>query len=276
MDICKLSFARLAPALCFAQGLFQSLKNGTCRSRELNATHSFGDNGTVSFVGPQLLGIDDMRVLQGVVAMAGAYGKNLTPEPSSELGQRLRAALALDGSFEEEPSLAVRCSYRGLAREIGYGSVDDSNARRKSLDRLEQVFVVYREGMHGSRGRLLTHCTSGGRGGVHIALNPLLVPSITGVKQYVRIDMNEVRALSGKAVRVIHQRLCAMINAGSNRRLELDTLCGYAWPEEAKTDEALRKRRERVKRALDNLGKAGWTVEFYAPDKVRVHRPSYK
>ncbi|WP_373873395.1 replication protein C, IncQ-type, partial [Aeromonas caviae] len=31
----------------------------------------------------------------------------------------------------------------------------------------------------------------------------------------------------------MHQRLCGWIDPGKSGRVELDTLCGYAWPSKA-------------------------------------------
>ena len=51
-----------------------------------------------------------------------------------------------------------------------------------------------------------------------------------GKRPHSRIDMSEVRALQTDPARIIHQRLCGWIDPGKSGRVELDTICGYVWP----------------------------------------------
>lgn len=87
--------------------------------------------------------------------------------------------------------------------------------------------------------------------------------------------MNEVRALRSEPARIIHQRLCGWINPGKMGRISLDTICSYAWPDDA-TDDALRKRRQLARKALDELVSIGWTVREYVRGKLEIKRPSIR
>ena len=71
--------------------------------------------------------------------------------------------------------------------------------------------------------------------------------------------MAEVRALQTDPARLIHQRLCGWIDPGKAGRAELDTLCGYVWPDEANA-EAMKKRRQKARKALAELAAVGWKV----------------
>ena len=81
-----------------------------------------------------------------------------------------------------------------------------------------------------------------------MALNPLIARAVMGGAQHVRIDMDEVRALQTDPARLIHQRLCGWIDPGKSGRVELDTLCGYAWPTEDRKSTRLNSSHEFVSR----------------------------
>jgi hypothetical protein len=84
--------------------------------------------------------------------------------------------------------------------------------------------------------------------------------------------MAEVRALQTDPARLIHQRLCGWIDPGKAGRAELDTLCGYVWPDEANA-EAMKKRRQKARKALAELDAVGWKVNEYAEGKWEIGRP---
>ena len=85
-----LTHARHDPAHCLAPGLFRSLKRGERKRGKLDVTYTFGEGESMRFVGFEPLGADDMRLLQGIVALGGPNGILLTPEPTTETGQQLR------------------------------------------------------------------------------------------------------------------------------------------------------------------------------------------
>ena len=106
-----------------------------------------------------------------------------------------------------------------------------------------------------------------------VALNPQITEAILGKRPYTRIEMAEVRALQTDAARLIHQRLCGWIDPGKARCVELDTLAGYVWPDETNA-EAMKKRRQKVRKALAELVDVGWNVSEYAKGKWEIRRPS--
>ncbi|KAE9673234.1 replication protein C, IncQ-type, partial [Escherichia coli] len=93
-----LTHVRHDPAHCLAPGLFRSLKRGDRKRCKLDVTYTFGEDESMRFVGFEPLGADDMRLLQGIVALGGPNGILLTPEPTSETGRQLR--LFLEPRFE--------------------------------------------------------------------------------------------------------------------------------------------------------------------------------
>ena len=78
-----------------------------------------------------------------------------------------------------------------------------------------------------------------------MAVNPRLADiALAGLGElqvkYIRIDLEEVRALRTDAARLIHQRVCAFVNPGATGKVRIDTLCGYVWADDAPTKRALR------------------------------------
>lgn len=96
-------------------------------------------------------------------------------------------------------------------------------------------------------------------GRLFVALNPQIAEAILGRRPYTRIEMAEVRALQTDPARLIHQRLCGWIDPGKAGRVELDTLSGYVWPDDANA-EAMKKRRQKARKALAELAAVGWKV----------------
>ncbi len=90
----ELTHARHDPMHCLAPGLFRSLKRGERKKLKLDVTYSYGQNQSARFIGFEPLGADDMRLLQGLVALSGPKGVILTSAPSAAIPKRLRLALA--------------------------------------------------------------------------------------------------------------------------------------------------------------------------------------
>lgn len=268
-----LTHVRHDPAHCLAPGLFRSLKRGERKREKLDVTYNYGDGKSVEFSGPEPLGADDLRILQGLVAMAGPSGLLLGPEPKTEGGQQLRLFLEPKWDAVQANAMVVKGSYRALAREIGYANIEDSKPIRDCIERLWKVSIIARDGRKRKGYRLLADYESDEEDGrLYVALNPLIAHAVMGGAKHVRISMDEVRALKSETARLVHQRLCGWIDPGKKGRASVDTLCGYAWPSEA-TGAAMRKRRQRVREALPELLSLGWTVNEYVKRKYEIGRP---
>src|SRR5699024_4587090 len=61
----SLSHVRHDPAHCLAPGLFRALKRGERKRSKLDVTYDYGDGKRIEFSGPEPLGADDLRILQG-------------------------------------------------------------------------------------------------------------------------------------------------------------------------------------------------------------------
>ncbi|WP_196801326.1 replication protein C, IncQ-type [Bordetella sp. FB-8] len=268
-----LTHARHDPAHCLARGLFRSLQRGERKRGKLDVVHDYGDGKRIEFSGPEPLGADDLRILQGLVAMAGPSGIVLSPEPRTEGGRQLRLFLEPKWEAVQQDAMVVKGSYRALAREIGYANPDDTKPVRECIERLWKVSIIAQNGRKRQGFRLLSEYASDEQDGkLYVALNPLLAQAVMGCGQHVRINMDEVRALQADPTRLLHQRLCGWIDPGKAGKAEIDTLCGYVWPDAA-NDEAMKKRRQTARKALAELAAVGWTVSEYAKGKWEISRP---
>lgn len=271
----ELTHARHDPAHCSPPGLFRSLKRGDRKRCKLEIVYHFGDDKRMEFSGPEPLGGDDLRILQGLVAMAGPFGIVLSPKPKTEGGRQLRQSLQTKWEAVHADALVVKGSYRALAREVGYANPDNTRLVRESVERMWKVSIIVQNGRERQGFRLLSEYASDEKDGkLYVALNPLIARAVTGGGRYVWISMDEVRALKTDPARLIHQRLCGWIDPGKSARVKLDTLCGYVWPDPSTNPNTLKARRRTARKAMAELADIGWTVSMYAMEKWDVKRPA--
>lgn len=262
-----LTHARHDPGHVLAPALFRSLGPNDRKRLKLDVTYIHGGD-RIEFGGKEPLGADDLRVLQGLVAMAGPEGLILRDDGTGTDGaQQLLLDLftppgAIVSAEKKADTLVVRDSFRALARAVG---MDEGGASikqiRKSVERLFGV-TIFVERMKKRTGmRLLSaYASDEGSGDLYVALNPRIAGAILGDAQHVRIELSEVRGLQSDPARLIHQRLCGWIDPGKSRRATMETLMGYAWPDPA-TTAAMRKRRAKVRIAMNEMRAVGWVID---------------
>jgi hypothetical protein len=259
---------------CLCPGLFRSLLRGDRKKQKLDITYQHGDE-LVRFIGFEPLDVTDMRLLQGLVALSGPHGLDLTPEPKTSLGNILRVAMKIGFDAEDQNAMMVKTSISGLLTEIG---MTDGGLNIKaviaSLTRMSNVSVIVKRGSRTGSFQLMTFAIDENDGNLCVALNPRLTKAIVGGK-HVRIDMGEVRALESDPARLVHQRLCAWINPGSVGRIEIDTMCSYVWTDQA-SPEAMKKRRQAIRRSISELIKIGWLITEYSSGKFEILRNTCK
>lgn len=268
-----LTHARHDPVHCLAPGLFRSLKKGERKHRKLDVVYDYGNGKRIEFSGPEPLGADDLRILQGLVAMAGPSGLVLSPTPQTEAGRQLRLFLEPKWEAVHQDAMVVKGSYGALASEVGYANKKDTQSVRECIERLWKVSMIAKNGGKRQGFRLLSEYASDEQNGkLYVALNPMIARAIMG-GQHIRIDMNEVRRLKTDPARLIHQRLCGFIDIGKSRLIELDTLCGYVWPGQTNNPNTMKGRRQKARKALEELMSVGWKLDEYAKDKWKIGRP---
>lgn len=278
-----LTFAKHEPGHVLAPGLFRSLAPGARKTLKLDVTYIHGED-QLEFKGFSPLSVFDMRVLQGLIAMSGPEGLVLKDDgTASESGQQLLLdlfdpPLAIAEAGKKPDTAVIRDSFRCLAREIGMdGSGKTIRQIRESVERMVGVTVFVQSGKRRVATRLISgYASDEGTGDLYVALNPRLSKAIFGPGQYVRIDMDEVRALESDPARLIHQRLCGWIDPGKARRVGLDKMAEYVWPDGPGTDVTARRHRQKVRKALDELRGLGWKIEEDRKGICQIIRPRLK
>ena len=261
---------------CLAPGLFRAIAPGQRRRDKLDAVYRFGGGNQIEFSGPEPLGADDLRVLQGLVALAGVedYSAIIEPIAATGEGNNLRTLLEPRWAANQQRVLVVKSSLHKLAKEIGYANPRDTNTVRRCVERLWKVSVIAQVAGLRSGFRLLANYASDAlTDGLFVALNPLLTNAVLGNGRYTYIDLAEVRQLRSSTARILHQRLCAWIDCGRSKPVGLDKLVSYAFPDKssAATD---RKRQSRVRKALDELAELGWSISEHAKGRFTIGRPA--
>ncbi|OGT89273.1 MAG: hypothetical protein A2514_07925 [Gammaproteobacteria bacterium RIFOXYD12_FULL_61_37] len=271
-------FIRRNSAAGMMPWLFRSYKNGDVRPG-LSIIHGTSSGVRVEFSGPELLGADDLRVLQGLVSLATKPCELLRAEladaamnePTERAMRRMKLALGDD--------FVIKGSYAALAREIGHADLSDTRTLRACIERMCKVSAITEEGPEEARrqnaSRLITdlgNAGNGTNGRLHVDVNPQITGIVLGLNT-MRIDMDEVRALRSDPARLIYQRLCGWICPGKSGRISIGTLCSYVWLED-ETCAAIRQRRVRARRALQEIIGLGWQVEEYEPGEYKITRPA--
>jgi hypothetical protein len=260
----KTTMAKHDSAHCLAPGLFRSLKRGDHRKHKLHIIYKFGPKELVEFKGPEPLGAEDLLVLQGLVAMAGAKQLIVTDDIKSEKAVALLKGLERKWDAATHSTMAVKSSFRKLAREIGYDP--DSGGALKTIqeciERLWTVSIIVQQGSIRLGFNMLSSYGSDSKSGkLLVALNCRVATAIFGLRPYTRINMDEVRKIKSGPARILHQRLCSIISQGQSKKILPETLISYIWPDPV-TGSTLRTRRQILRKALTEIVATGaWDIQ---------------
>lgn len=257
------TFAKLAPIVVHAPGLFRSPEKGD-RDKYVRITHQHA--GLEFEIAGPVLGVAELRVLQAIAAIAGpAYGMRSTSGTGID---RLAVLLA-----QSEP---LETSYTAVAKAAGYAGGSSSRAAvRGALKLLGGVTVSVTAGTRGlALGHLIQHSLGKENDCLTVHLSPVLVAAILGGPgSYLRVSLEEARQLKSDPARLLHHRL-HWVNPGETRNVGMESLLRYVYPDAVASSSTLRTRRAVVRRAVDELGKAGWTVIRTGFDSYSVKRPA--
>ena len=276
-----LTHAKMAQPFVHAP-LFRSFERGQQKKLKLDITYTVNskDTGTTTFRfwGPEPLGATDLRVLQGLVAVATRQllADGDAPGLLSD-GLSQRSNLKIEGDALEHQVIAARFKLTTFARMLGYKQPGQATLTqlRNSIERLAAVTVIVEK----PRFHASYHILSGFERDtvndeVVVGLNPALTAAVLGQNEFLRVDFEEVRKLKSDAARLIHSRL-HWINQGDSRPVAMETLCGYVYSDATKaTVASVRQRHRTVRTALKELSALGWSVEQQpALGSLRIRRP---
>ena len=278
----SLSHARHDRAHCGAPGLFRALQCGERKKSKLETEFYYpSSDTTVFFWGPEPLGAEDLRVLYAIVAEASQKDRGgvLRPESGTEKNLELRSLIGLNGNTENEIAMAVKTDLKRIACEAGYRTDNGKIIRevRECIRRLSAVTIYVSHGNEETESRILNmkRIQEDGRknGSVEIVLNPRIARAIADDKQYIRINLEEVRSLNLKPAVIMHQWLCSWINPGATRSVNLDRLMDRVWQQPASPGQPYKNRRQKARKCLQELQKVGWGADIDQTDTVHITRP---
>ncbi|UOA21612.1 plasmid replication protein RepQ (plasmid) [Sulfitobacter indolifex] len=270
-----LSFAQHDPATAMAS-LFRPVARGR-RPTGLEITATWG-KVEIEFGVHTAVDTRDQTILLTVMALA-AGGPEISAASTGTIGQQLWLDLNEPGKVTfEGRSTVLETNLYTVLRESGLklgGSAYDSV--RKSLKRLSRIDLIVRDGDHGSRRefsqRFLSYYMDEKSGRITIALNTRLAEALVG--HHVRVNLDERSALSTDAALIAHAWLSAWIRPGRSSRISLDGLIGKVWGEGDVSPPTFRKRRERLRAALNEIRQLqGWTIIEDERSVLQISRPA--
>lgn len=272
----EVKFALTDPGTAIAP-LFRPLTRGP-RPQGLivNVQHSGHD---FKFTCYEWLDTFDQSILLSIIGMAGMGNVPLYPDTTGAIGQKLWSSLRPADSALEAVSVVVSTTCYALLSAAGFDDKGRNYQRlNDALYRLSQVGCRVKKDNYQWSMQMLSFHLDTDLGTVEIALNSRLAHAICGESaQYIRIELDERRAIKGDTAKVLHSWACVVTNVGQQSVwLGIDTLCKRVWGVDAKGD-ALRKRRERLKEAMAELESQGWKIEKAGARerlKIRFTRPN--
>lgn len=261
----KITHARIESSHLLAHGLFRSLKKGERKTSKLDITYDFSRDKSVRFVSFEPLGVDDLKILRAIVALASrahhAENKLLTldHDTTSALGTSLRHDLYLKDDAVTKSTVIARTSFREIAKVANYASSSSTQLARikASILRMSNVSMFVKNGTRSESYHLLSFSSNDDL--LHVALNMKLAEVMLSSSRYAYIDFDEANALKSDAAVLLHSRLCATIDFNKSQRFSIDTLCSYVYHDET-TPQARSNHRKSIRRALEEIKKIDWKV----------------
>lgn len=267
-------YANMARALIHA-GLFYSLET-RAPGQTFNVLYTTPSQN-FRFSGPELLGVHDMRVLAGLVAIACLENPSL---PARLQPKTTDVPEAADPCHVE--LISIRTTYNQLALEIGHmpNSGSALNSIKASVRRLcatnisvQNTDVSPLQSIE-AEPILRELSVKRRRKGLEVMFCSELSAAIRRVPgKYLRVDMPEIRAISKDVARLVHMRL-HWINQGNSAPVGLEKLVSYVYHGEARSDSSSHDRETKVLEALSQLkAQLKWGVDLVGAS-YQIRRPS--
>lgn len=272
-NLTRVEYARCDPALWLVS-LFRTMYRGR-RPGGLTIEHEH--NGLkLKFNVWRALDARDQSVLLATIALAGVLDRQelhagIRHCRAQQLWQRLQPEdLAL-----MDQAIVVKTTRYALLQAAGMADGKaEYNRLEDCLERLSMVGCRARKDGYDWSMRLLSYAETP-EGQLHIALNSRLAEALSG--HHVYVSLVERRALLSDAAQLTHAWLSAWLRQGASNSIRLDRLAEKVWGPPSKSIATNRKRRERIGKALYDIGKLhGWQVLIEgrgATAKATIKRP---
>lgn len=252
-------FALHDPGMAIAS-IFRPVCRGR-RPRGLDLTHKF--NGfSLRFTCFEWLDVRDQSVLLGLCGLAGIARSEISAQSAGDIGQQLWVSLKPAEQAVIDKAVVITTS---LYQVLDAARLKDNGAT--GYDRLREI--LYRLAQVGCRARtadgydwsmrLLSYAAKPD-GVVSVALNGRFAAALAG--QHIKTSLVERHSLPTEISELLHCYLTAWVREGRTQRSSVDKLVARIWGIESAKEDTARKRRERMREALDAVGGLpGWSVE---------------
>lgn len=248
---------------CLVPNLFRSQPKGVKR-KSLDVDYDYNDNTKIMIRGFESLGADDLLYLQGILALCVNKGRlRRQPRRSTSDTDRLWDTLKPKEEAINQEFLSVTFKIETLLSIVGLstGKKNRDNLKR-SLIRMSNVSFIFEQKkpkrIWGSSILGFSVCEKE----ITVALDLAITEAVCG-GIYTVIPIEEVRQIKHAPAKLLHQRFCAIIDPGSNCSFFIDKLIRYVYGDDAEqtpSRQVMNKRRETVKKALNELSEIGWTI----------------
>jgi hypothetical protein len=271
-----------------APGLFQPRFDGKKERPKLKIGLLANKNHTLTIKAYDALDAYDAKNLAVIVALSGPNGVCLTSAPRSEIGQMARTLLDPNETSRAD-TLYIMTTPTALLREMGINRGKDTlKALHESLERLSGVTLhtATVDGLESEAIHLMAHKSYArkGRDWMCLAINPILADAITG-GQYIRLDMDELRAIKKDTTTLLYMKLCAAIDWPTGKKTKtkdgqsnskcfrIGTLTDYVWANKSENNSTVRVRNFRLREALNEIACLPyWTVTEYVKNTFQITR----
>lgn len=208
----------------------------------------------------QALDVRDQSVLLAAVGLAGMEHQGLHSDVSGPVGQQLWLDLEPAEQAQMDRALVVTTTRYVLLQAAGMPDQGKSYGLLENcLERLSMVGCRARKDGYDWSMRLLSYAESPD-GTLHIALNSRFAEAIAG--HHVRVSLQERRTIHGDTAQVAHAWLSAWLRPGATNTIRMDNLAEKVWGAEPVRPATRRSRRDRLHKALDEIGRLqGWSIK---------------
>ena len=272
-EIQEVTHARVEPRIAGCPGLFlprAARRRGQCEVQDaLDARYTLGEV-ELRVLAPHRPRPTDLMLMAAILALAGPG--RIAPGPASS---GLIDALECEPRESAAGAVLLRTTYSRLLKECGRKDGGKSRAEMiESLIRLAALTAIVTRGRQKVSMHLLSFSLDEESGEISLALSPRLSAAILGGR-HTRLVLAELRVL-GEHARILYVRLCTWIDPGRARRIGIDVLCEYLWPQRARREWETRDRRRLVRRAMASLARLrGWRVRADARgEQYTISRPA--
>jgi hypothetical protein len=223
-----------------------------------------GAGETLTVTSTRQIGAPELGILLALLAMSGSAVRRKVVEKTDPGFDAITKKLEATGASAEAPHIMLTTTANEVLEQAGLAS--SGQAYETLWQKLDNLSLVsYRsETLCGNKRRIarppgsnLLHYDLTEEGPLIVTLSARLTRAILATP-FSAIWLPDYRRLSGEVARIIHSRLCVMIDPGTGVRYPLDWFSEaiYGEPIEALSQQRRKDRRRAIRKALSEVTEA--------------------